>query len=156
MTLPKDFLDKLPHKLPKINGPEDVPRYLEEQGLSLDDLNVRLYHLTELTRQMFSNMWKVSEGLLFPVDKEITGTTVVELNILNEPACGHEPWFSCSVHNEEGDDAYFAINSHLHKFAKIQVGETLELDLRQPRITSLYFKCNSAGDSARLRIVGER
>jgi len=69
--LPKEVIKRLP-RLPPIRKVEDIPRYLEQSGLLLDDLNVRMEHLKSLMGQMLQSLEKLAVLSAIPVSKQWT------------------------------------------------------------------------------------
>jgi hypothetical protein len=153
--LPEEIIERLPKKLPKIEKLEDVPRYLESQGLLLDDLNVRMQTLLELTQTMLSRMERVPEGLTFPIELTVTGNTITKYEIEKEPDAGSRPWNSASIYNDGPDTVEFRANTPVGRFQTIQEGEGADLDFHAPLLKKLFFRCQSPTASTALRILGE-
>lgn len=133
-------------------GPVDPAVF---QAYLLDAINKHLEDLNAGIQALRQEMPKVPEGIIYNPELTITGNTVTEFNILEEPDAGNKPWFSCSIHNDGPDDVWIQANSYLGKFRKITADEGLGIDFKAPKLIRLYFKCEATG-SAALRITGER
>ena len=157
MVLPKEVIERLPRKLPKLEKLEDVPRYLESQGLLLDDLNVRVQQLIELTKQLVGQMERVPQGVQCTIEKTITGNIPTEINLEEEPDADHKLWHSCTITNDEDSEnnVYAIVNSPTKRYRKLRPSESLNVDFRAPKLKRIFLKCNAVGETANVIIVGE-
>lgn len=153
--LPDEIIERLPSKLPKIERLEQLPRYLEEQGLLLDDLNVRMQTLLELTEKVLNRMERIPEGLAFPIERTVTGNTITKYEMEKEPDAGSRPWNSASIYNDGPDTVEFRANTTVGRFQIVQEGEGADMDFHAPLLKKLFFRCQSPTASAALRILGE-
>ncbi len=155
--LPPEVLEKLPRGLPSVRSLEEVPRYLEAQGLLLDDLNVRLNQLVQLTKKMVEGMQKVPQGIVCTMEKTISGNRVTRIRLKEEPEADHQPWFSATITNDEDSpgDVWVAVNDSRKRFRKLRPSESAKVDFHAPKMEDIYAKCEGPGDSALLVIQGD-
>ncbi len=155
--LPPEVQKKLPRGLPGVKSLEEVPKYLEAQGLLLDDLNVRLNQLVQLTQKMVEGMQRVPQGIVCTIEKTITGNRVTRVRLKEEPEAGHQPWFSATITNDvdSASDVWVAVNDPQKRFRKLRPSESAKVDFHAPKMEDIYAKCEGAGDSALLVIQGE-
>lgn len=141
----------------RIEKLDQVPRYLEAQGLLLDDLNVRLQKLLELTESMERRMERVPQGVHCTIEKTITGETITRVRLKEEPEADHRPFFSATITNDEdsANDLYVRINVIHKRFRRLRPSEVLKVDFHAPRLEAIYFKCAEATHSALAIIDGE-
>ena len=155
--LPPEVRAKLPRGLPGVKSLEEVPKYLEAQGLLLDDLNVRLNQLVQLTKQMVEGMQKVPQGIVCTMEKTITGNRVTRIRLKEEPEADHQPWFSATITNDEDSesDVWVAVNDPTKRFRKLRPSESVKVDFHAPKLEDIYAKCAAADESATLVIQGD-
>lgn len=155
--LPPEIIERFPRQLPKIEKLEDVPRYLESQGLLLDDLNVRMEHLKSLMTQMLERMQRVPQGIQCTIEKTITGNIPTQINLEKEPDADYKTWFSATITNDEDsdNDVYTVVNLPIRKYRRLRPSESLSVDFHAPLLKKIYLKCNAASETANVIIVGE-
>jgi hypothetical protein len=155
--LPEEIIERLPKSLPKIEKLEDVPRYLESQGLLLDDLNVRMQTLVELTQTMLRQIQRVPQGIQCTIEKTITGNIPTVIDLQKEPDADYKVWYSATITNDEDseNDVYVVVNLPTRKYRKLRPSESLSVDFHAPLLQKIYLKCNAVGETASVVIVGE-
>lgn len=155
--LPVGIIERLPRKLPKLERLEDVPRYLESQGLLLDDLNVRMQTLLELTQTMLNRMQMIPKGVQCTIEKTITGNIPTQINLEKEPDADYKAWYSATITNDEDsdDNCYVVVNMPTRKYRRLRPSESLSVDFHAPLLRKVFLKCASAAETAKVILVGE-
>ena len=156
-SLPSEIIERLPRRLPKMEGFEQLPRYLEEQGLLLDDLNVRMQTLLELTETLVNRMQRVPQGIQCTIEKTITGNVPVLVDLAKEPDADYKVWYSATITNDEdsANDVYTLVNLPTRKYRRLRPSESLSVDFHAPLLKKIFLKCNAAGETANVIIIGE-
>lgn len=161
----------LPTK-PPLKPPAKLPPALKEgdkrirpdilQTMLLDEIIGRLEAVEKFTEQVkiiiayiAAEMERVPEGLVYSIDKTITGSKIVEYDIEKEVTAGHLLWFSCTIYNRGPDSLWVAINTTTKGFTKIDESETFSVDFHSPKVKKLYFYSTTEG-TCLATIVGER
>lgn len=155
--LPDEIIERLPRRLPKIEKLEQLPRYLEEQGLLLDDLNVRMQQLLEIQRNMQAQMQRVPQGVQCTIEKTITGSIPAVVDLAREPDGDYKIWYSATITNDEDseNDVYAVVNLPTRKYRRLRPSESLSVDFHAPLLKKIFLKCNAQGETANVVIVGE-
>lgn len=154
---PAAITERLPRRLPRIEKLEQLPRYLEEQALLLDDLNVRTQQVLEVMQGIKERMERVPQGVQCTIEKTITGNIPTVVDLAKEPDADYKVWYSATITNDEDseNDVHALVNLPTRKYRRLRPSESLSVDFHAPLLKKIYLKCHAQGETANVIIIGE-